>query len=81
VISLPNPKTKMTLSHAQIEDLRQTYAEMVVDGMDMDTLVAFAIDSIVDALPVNEQALIEEIRQFYDDDFVQDLVESVTQDS
>ena len=68
----------MTLSHEQIEDLRQTYAQMVVDGMDMDTLVSFAIDSIVDALPVNEEALIDEIRQFYDDDFVQDLVESVT---
>jgi len=67
----------MTLSQVQIEDLRQTYAEMVVDGMDLDDLVAFAIDTIVDHLPATENELIEEISQFYDDEIVNDLVESV----
>jgi hypothetical protein len=68
----------MTLSHEQIEDLRQTYAEMVVDSMDMETLVSFAIDSIVDALPVNEQQLKQEIIDLYDEEMYEDLLESVT---
>jgi hypothetical protein len=67
----------MTLSQVQIEELRQTYAEILVDGMDMDDLVSFAIDTIVDHLPATESELVEEISRFYDDEFVEDLMESV----
>ena len=34
----------------QIEELRQRYAEMIVEGMDMDNLITFAVDSIVENL-------------------------------
>ena len=34
----------------QIEDLKQRYAEMIVEGMDMDTLITLAVDSIVENL-------------------------------
>ena len=34
----------------QIEGLRQRYAEMIVEGMDMDNLITFAVDSIVENL-------------------------------
>lgn len=68
----------MTLSHAQIEDLRQSYAEMVVDGMDINDLVTFAIDTIVDALPVDERQLKQQIVEIYDEEMYEDLLESVT---
>ena len=78
MISLPNPTIKMTLSQEQIENLRQSYAEMVVDSMDIDSLVQFAIDLIVDALPVNEDQLKEEIVALYDEEMYEELVESAT---
>ena len=34
----------------QIEELKQCYAEMIVEGMDMDNLIQFAVDSIVENL-------------------------------
>lgn len=71
----------MSLSQVQIEDLRQTYAEMVVDGMDVDDLVSFAIDMIVDHLPVDEVKLKEEIISLYDEEMYEDLLESVTNEN
>ena len=38
----------MTLN--QIDQLKNDYAEMIVDGMDMNDLITFAVDSIVENL-------------------------------
>jgi len=79
MISLPNPKNKMTLTQDQIYKLTQLYAERVVDGMDVRDLCAFAIDTIVDNMnDYNESELMEELSHYYDDDELQELVESVT---
>jgi hypothetical protein len=41
----------MTMTQTkQIEELRQRYAEMIVEGMDMDNLITFAVESIVENL-------------------------------
>ena len=82
MISLPNPKNKMTLTQDQIYKLTQLYAERVVDNMDMRDLCAFAIDTIVDNMnDYNESELMEELSHYYDDDELNELVESVTQDA
>jgi hypothetical protein len=79
MISLPNPTNKMSLTQDQIYKLTQLYAERVVDGMDMRDLCAFAIDTIVDNMnDYNESELMEELSHYYDDDELQELVESVT---
>ncbi len=78
MISLPNPFSKMTLSQAQFEKLTEHFAEYVVDGMDTNTLVQFAIDSIVTNLSTcSEEELLEEIKQVYDEDVLNELLESV----
>jgi hypothetical protein len=47
-------------------DLINEYAELIVDGMDMDTLVMYAIDTIRDRLSsYNDEELLEEIADFY----------------
>ena len=80
MISLPNPTSKMTLSQDQIYKLTQLYAERVVDNMDMRDLCAFAIDTIVDnMIDYSESELMEELSHYYEDDELQELVESVTQ--
>lgn len=78
MISLPNPHTKMTLTQDQIYKLTQLYAERVVDNMDMRDLCAFAIDTIVDnMIDYNESELMEELSHYYDDEELEDMVESV----
>ena len=84
MISLPNPYTKMELTQDQYDKLLALYIESIVDGMDLDSLVQFASDTLEENLRATcslPEELIEEISQFYDEEYVNDLVESVTQES
>ena len=81
MIALPNPNSKMSLTSDQISKLIQLYAERVVDNMDVRDLCAFAIDTIVDNMDgYNESELMEELSHYYDDDELNELVESVQGD-
>ena len=72
----------MTLTQDQLYKLTLMYAERVVDNMDMRDLCALAIDTIVDNMnDYKESELMEELSHYYDDDELQELVESVTQES
>lgn len=78
MISLPNPTNKMTLTNDQLSKLVLAYAERVVDNMDVRDLCAFAIDTICDNMTdYNESELMEELSHYYDDEELQELVESV----
>ena len=84
MISLPNFTNKMTLTQDQYDKLLALYIESIVDGMDLDSLVQFASDTLEENLRATcslPEELIEEISQFYDEEYVNDLVESVTQES
>jgi ribosome assembly protein YihI (activator of Der GTPase) len=81
MISLPNPTNKMTLSNDQLRKLIEAYAERVVDNMDVRDLCAFAMDTIVDnMIDYNEAELMDELSIYYDEDELNELVESVTSD-
>ena len=68
----------MALSKAQLSELIDNYANHVIDGMDMDTLVQFAYDSLVAEFnKYTEAELIAEIEELYDEELVNDLLESV----
>ncbi len=68
----------MTLSQDQIYNLIQSYAERIVDNMDMRDLCAFAIDTICDNMSeYKESELMEELTHYYDEDELNDLLESV----
>ena len=48
------------------------YAEAVVDGMDMKTLCAFAIDTIVDSLDdYSDKEIIELCNEYQDDGLIE----------
>ena len=50
----------------QIEELKQRYAEMIVEGMDMDTLITLAVESIEQNLKdYNMEDIKEEIIDCY----------------
>jgi hypothetical protein len=78
MISLPNPTNKMTLSNEQLSALIDNYANYVIDGMDMDTLVQFAYDSlVVEFNKYSEKELISEIQELYDEETLEMLMESI----
>ena len=71
----------MTLSNDQLRALIEAYAHDVVDAMDVRDLCAFAIDTICDNMDgMSEKDLLEELGHYYDEDVLNDLLESVTQD-
>jgi predicted Zn-dependent protease with MMP-like domain len=69
----------MALSDAQLSHLIDSYANHVIDGMDMDTLVQFAYDSLVSEFnKYTETELIAEVQELYGEELVNDLLEEVT---
>ena len=84
MISLPNPTSKMTLTEAQYDQLLANYIEQLVDGMDLDCLVQFASEQLEinlrESCPTSGE-LIDEISLFYDEDYVNEMVESVKEDT
>jgi hypothetical protein len=68
----------MKLTNEQLCALTEAYAEMIVDGMDMDDLVTFAIESLVaEYNKYTPEELLTEIEELYDEEVLNDLVESV----
>ena len=71
----------MTLSQEQLSKLIEAYAHDVVDSMDVRDLCAFAIDTIIDNMDgMSESEVLQEIRDLYDEDVLNNLLESVTND-
>ena len=82
MISLPNPNRKMSLTSDQLRSLIEAYAHDVVDSMDVRDLCAFAIDTMIDNMDgLSEKELLEELGHYYDEEVLNDLLESVTSDS
>ena len=79
MISLPNPKSKMTMTTEQLDQLKSNYCEKIIDDMDMDTLMTLAHDLLMDSYQsCSEQEIKDEILDLYDDEVLQEMVESVT---
>jgi hypothetical protein len=58
----------------QLNQIKRSYAEMIVEGMDMKLLIEFAEDSIVENLKDYEmEDLKEEISDCYGEEVWQDL--------
>ena len=65
----------MTLN--QIDQLKNAYAEMIVDGMDMDTLITFAVESIEQNLKDYDlNDIKDEIIDCYGEDVLSDMLSS-----
>ena len=68
-----------TLTPDQIDQFVENYAERIVDDMDTKTLMQFAYDVIVENLGIQSpDDILNEVSCVYDDDIVEELIESVT---
>jgi hypothetical protein len=67
------------LTSAQLDQLIDNYAERIVDEMDVKCLMQFVYDSIAENLRgKDEEEVLGEIAYVYDEDVIEELIESVT---
>ena len=74
----PHPDLKMNAK--QLDQFKLNYAELIVDGMDMDTLVTFAIESIEQNIKDwDEDDVKSEILDYYGEETLMDLMPEQSQ--
>ena len=57
------------MNKEQLDQLKRSYAEMVIEGMDMDMLIEVAVDGIIEQVKNYEyEDIKEEIVDFYGED-------------
>jgi len=69
-----------TLTSDQHQQFIENYADRMVNDMDTKCLMQFVFDTIVENLSIQSpQDVIEQISCCYDDETIQELLESVTE--
>jgi len=64
------------MNNEQLDKLKENYANLIVDGMDMNDLWTFAVEGIIHNMEKwDEQDLKEEVLDLYDEEVWQDLCE------
>ena len=68
------------ISTAELDQLKTNYAEMIVEGMDMDTLITFAVESIEENIKNWDwDDVTEEIRENYGEETLINLLPEQSQ--
>ena len=67
------------LTSAQRDELTQQYVEIVVDSMDMDSLVQYAKEQLIAYHNEDSIECLKEDIDNYDDELFDELVDNVTQ--
>ena len=68
--------TNQTMNESDLFTLKENYANMIIDGMDIDMLAQFAYDSIMDNLKDYEEKDLEaEITDLYGEETYNDLAD------
>ena len=67
------------LNPAQHDSIAEQFAELVVDGMDMKTLVQYVYDDLTDYYEKCDEHELRELIDEYDEDLFDELLDNVTQ--
>ena len=76
------PTDPNIMNESDLQQLKENYANMIIDGMDMDSLCQMAFDLLMDAYKdCSENDIKEEILDLYDEEMLESLmpVEEVSQ--
>jgi tetrahydromethanopterin S-methyltransferase subunit A len=69
----------MTLNKAQFNQLVENYVSQIVEGLDVESLESMVTDLLVREYETyTEEQIVNEITEIYDEEYAQDLLESVT---
>lgn len=68
--------TSKMMTPEQLDTLKDNYAYLIVDGMDMNSLITFAVESIVQNIETwDEEDVKAEILDNYGEETLKDLME------
>ena len=68
------PTDPNIMNNEQLNQLKENYANMIIDGMDMDSLCQMAFDMLMDAYKdCTEEDIKEEILDLYDEEMLESL--------
>ena len=67
------------LTSKQHNEIAEQFAELVVDGMDMKTLVGYAMDNLMEYYEKCDEHELRELVDEYDEDLFDELLDNVTQ--
>ena len=73
--------THKELTSAQRDELTQQYVEIVVDSMDMDSLVQYAQEQLANYFDKLSDSELKEDVDNYDEDLFDELVDNVTNET
>ena len=76
------PTDPNIMNESDLQQLKENYVNMIIDGMDMDSLCQMAFDLLLDAYKdCGENDIKEEIIDLYDEEMLESLmpVEEVSQ--
>ena len=69
------PTDPNIMNNEQLNQLKENYANMIIDGMDMDSLCQMAFDMLMDAYKdCTEEDIKEEILDLYDEELLESLM-------
>ena len=72
------PTDPKIMNSKQLDQLKLNYAEMIVEGMDMDSLITFAVESIEQNIKDWEEDDVKsEILDYYGEETLEALMEGV----
>lgn len=64
-----------TMNESELQQLKENYINMIIDGMDMDSLCQMAFDLLLDSYQdCSEDEMIKEIKDLYDEEMLVDLL-------
>jgi len=69
------------LTSIQHNEIAEQFAELVVDGMDMKTLVQYVYDDLIEYYEKCDQEELREQIDNYDEDLYDELLENVTNET
>ena len=69
------------LTSTQHNEVAEQFAELVVDGMDMKTLVQYVYDDLIEYYEKCDQEELRELVDEYDDEMWDDMVDDVTNET
>ena len=70
-----SPTDPNIMNNEQLNQLKYNYANMIIDGMDMDSLCQMAFDMLMDAYKdCTEDEIKEEVLEFYDEEMFESLM-------
>ena len=69
------PTDPNIMNNEQLNQLKENYANMIVDGMDMDDLCQMCFDMLMDAYKdCTEEDIKEEVIELYDEEVLEGLM-------